>query len=152
MHRIGEVREVFDLTTADGTRVQLFAADNDAGGQCSTVTRNLSPDTGPRDLGYGCAAGEGYPPPNGLGLVQTDSENRGPPILYDDPFEGFTPPVGAVAVQVRGQGLDRILELDREQRWAVELAASFRGGRFTADYLDSDDALVRKDSGHVGWP
>lgn len=123
--RIGEVREVFSLTTDDGHVVHLFAAPNDAGGECWAQPYNLAPDAEPDDLAYACSLGpEGSiagTAGDGVGLLPVDSANPAGPILFGHRSAGFVLPDGVVDVRVTGPGFDRVLPVDGPEGWAVVL-------------------------------
>jgi hypothetical protein len=146
--QIGDVREVFDLTTRDGTRVQMFAADNRAGGQCWTVTHDLSSGTDPEDLGYGCVAGGVTAgPANAVGVVPTDSEHNGPQILFGSDLDGAAMPAGTVDVQVTAEGFTRTVSVDDQGRWAVEMPRIMtKPTRVLVVFLDVNDQPLGRTS------
>ncbi|WP_244927550.1 hypothetical protein [Nocardioides sp. W7] len=125
--RIGDVREVFSLTTADGSVVQFFVAPNEAGGECVAVTHDLDRGTEPGDFGFGCAAGgllgDGtVAGENGVGVLETDSEHPGPPVLFGIIGQHTsTWPVGTTSVRVTGPGFTRSVPATKPEGWALEL-------------------------------
>lgn len=146
IHRIGEVREVFDLTTKDGTRVQFFAAPNEAGGQCWTVTHDLAPDADPENLGFTCVSGPapGFNPSadNGVGILPTDAEHTGAPILFGLSQGQFKLPAGTDQVRVTAPGLDRTLTIHKAEGWAVELPSSTQLTTYVVEFLDADGKVL----------
>lgn len=146
LNRIGEVREVFDFYSQDGTHIQFFMADNAAGGQCWTATHNLTPDTDPADLAYTCAAGpvDGFTPAedNGVSVLPTDSDHSGDPILFGLSLADFEAPPGTRQVRILGPGFDRIIAARRAEGWAVEIPASSEPAIYTVQYQDANGRVL----------
>lgn len=141
IHRIGEVREVFALTTEDGSVVRLFAAPNDAGGECWTQPVDLAPDADPEDLAFGCAAGPdgaiAGTSADGVGLLAVDSENPAGPILFGHATGGFVLPAGTVEVRITGPGVERTLPVAGAEGWATLLPIHRVAGSYVVEFRDS---------------
>jgi hypothetical protein len=142
--RIGAVRRVFELTTRDGVHVQLFLAPNDAGGECWAVTHDLSADTDPEDFGYACVASQpGIPTRHdGVGVVPTDSDHPGPPILFGLTLGGFELPAGTRLVRVVGPGLDETVRTRTAEGWAVELPDGTHDATYRVDFVGREGQVL----------
>lgn len=143
--QIGQVREVFDVRLHDGRRTQLFMAPNKAGGECWTMTFDLSSDAEPDDLSYTCAADYGFEPPgDGIGIEQLTE--TGPAIrwwiLYGLRGDGFAFPPATQSVRVTGPDFERYVEVDGPEGWAVELPEVGGTTRFQVDFLDAEGRVL----------
>lgn len=146
--RVGDVREVFALTTASGTRVQAFAAPNDAGGQCWTVTHDIPPDAEPADLSFTCEAGSDSTfissLTDGVGIISTEVDHTGPPLLFGMDTGEFELPVGTRQVRVTGPGFERMVPTQAAEGWAIELPATSKPATYKVEFLDSDGDVLHQ--------
>jgi hypothetical protein len=151
VYRIGEIREVFDVTIEDGTRLQLFMAPNDGGGQCMTLAHDLTSDTKPEDLSYECWLG-GITPrsANGIDVHPISDDGTGPWIMYGVALDGFSLPAGTESVRVAGPGFEWTSDIDGAEGWAVELPDVERRTEFRAEFLDSAGQVLRTSVQPVG--
>jgi hypothetical protein len=148
LFRVGHVREVFALTTASGSRVQLFAAPNEAGGQCWTVTRDIAPDAEPADLSFTCEAGSDrtFIPSmaDGIGILPTDRDFNSAPILFGLDLGEFELPAGTRQIRVTAPGFERTVTAQAAEGWAIELPATSQPATYIVAFLDTDGDVLRR--------
>jgi hypothetical protein len=122
----------------------MFAADNRAGGQCWTVTHDLTSATDPGDLAFGCVAGGVTSgPANAVGVVPTDSDHEGPQILFGTDLDGAALPAGTVSVRVSTEGFTRTVPVDEQGHWAVEMPQVLtRPTRVQVVFLGAEDTVL----------
>jgi hypothetical protein len=132
--RVGPSRLLVDLRLSDGTHVQIWRADNAAGGKCEVVTKNLAAGAKPGDFGLTCWAGPPYVV-SSVGILHTeDSDYDDLPVLYGERPDNLA---GASSVRVSGPGWAATLAIDKTTNgFGIELPPTRQGATFTATYLD----------------
>jgi hypothetical protein len=81
---VGPSRLLLDLRLINGTHLQIWRADNAAGGECQVVTKNLAAGAHPGDFGLECWAGPPYRT-SSIGILHIeDSDYNDLPVLYGE--------------------------------------------------------------------
>jgi hypothetical protein len=139
--RVGPSRLLLDMRLSDGTHLQIWRADNAAGGECEVVTKNLAAGAHPGDFGLTCWAG---PPArtSSIGILRPeDSDYNDLPVLYGERPEDLT---RATSVHISGPGVDTTLEIGRKNGgFGRELPPTRRGVTFIVTYLDTSGHDLR---------
>ena len=145
--RVGPSRMLLDLRLTDGTHVQIWRADNAAGGECEVVTKNLAAGAKPGDFGLTCWAGPPYRV-SSVGILRTeDSDYDDLPVLYGERPDALA---AASSVRIAGPGVATTLPIDDATHgFGVELPPTQRGATFTAIYLDAAGHELRTE--HVTY-